>query len=178
MKKSNVAKSALSLLLVSLMLMTSACSATSTQLLDAAVAAADATVVVLSTTGVVPPQDQAYVSAILDGLNFATQELGSKKSTMQIAVDIVNQFKNVEIPDLTGLTPAQVKQIQALAAAVAAFLQPFEQIIASSQTPAIHAQYAVQPKLTLELRLHLFELRHKIAGIEKRASKVFSGLSK
>jgi len=179
MKTSVVAKSALSLLLVSLMLATSACSTNGTELLDAAVAAADATVAVLSTTNLIPPQDQAYVSAVLDGLNFATQELGSKKSSLQIAVDIVNQFKNAAVPDLTGLSPAQAEQVKALATAVAAFLTPFEQIVpAAGQAPALQATLSVQPKLTIELRFHLFELRHKIAGIQKRALHVFLSLAK
>ena len=179
MKTSVVAKSALSLLLVSLMLVTSACSVSGTELLDAAVSAADATVAVLSTTNLIPPQDQAYVSAVLDGLNFATQELGSKKSSLQIAVDIVTEFKNAVVPDLTGLTPAQSEQVQALAAAVAAFLTPFEQIVpAAGQAPALQTKLSVQPKLTLELRFHLFELRHKIAGIQKRALQVFVSLAK
>jgi hypothetical protein len=180
MKTSVVAKSALSLLLVSLMLVTtSACSVSGTELLDAAVSAADATVAVLSTTNLIPPQDQAYVNAVLDGLNFATQELGSKKSSLQIAVDIVTQLKNAVVPDLTGLSPAQAEQVKALAAAVAAFLTPFEQIIpAAGQTPAFQNQLSVQPKLTLELRFHLFELRHKIAGIQKRALHTFLSLAK
>jgi hypothetical protein len=174
MKTSVVAKSALSLLLVSLMLVTSACSVSGTELLDAAVSAADATVAVLSTTNLIPPQDQAYVSAVLDGLNFATQELGSKKSGLQIAVDIVTEFKNAVVPDLTGLTSAQSEQVKALAAAVAAFLTPFEQVVpAGGQAPAFQNKLSGQPKLTLELRLHLFELRHKIAGIQKRALHVF-----
>jgi hypothetical protein len=174
-----VAKSALSLLLVSLMLVTSACSVSGTELLDAAVSAADATVAVLSTTDLIPPQDQAYVNAVLDGLNFATQELGSKKSSLQIAVDIVNQFKNAVIPDLTGLSPAQAEQVKALAAAVAAFLTPFAQVVpAADQAPAFQTKLSEQPKLTLKLRLHLFELRHKIAGIQKHASHTFSNLDK
>jgi len=179
MKTSVVAKSALSLLLVSLMLATGACSTSSTELLDAAVAAADATVAVLSTTNSIPPPDQAYVTAVLAGLNFATQELGSKKSSLQIADDIVTQFKNVEVPDLTGLTPAQAEQVEALAAAVAAFLTPFQQIAAAAgQAPAFQTKLSVQPMLTLELRFHLFELRHKIAGIQKRALHVFLNLAK
>lgn len=177
MKTSIVAKSALSLLLVLLLLATNACSSSSTELLDAAVAAADATVAVLSTTNTIPPSDQTYVTAVLAGLNFATQEVGSNKSSLQIAIDIVNQFKSVVVPDLTGLTPAQAQQVQALSAAVAAFLTPFEQLaVASGQAPAFQKKLGVQPKLTLKLRFHLFKLRHKIAGIQKRASHAFSSL--
>jgi hypothetical protein len=179
MKTSVVAKSALSLLLVPLLLVTSACSVSSTELLDAAVAAADATVAVLSTTNNIPPQDQEYVTAVLSGLNFATQEMGSGKSRIQIAVDIVNEFKSVVAPGLAGLTPAQAQQVQALSAAVAAFLTPFERLIpAAGQAPAFQKKLTVQPKLTLDLRFHLFELRHKIAGIQKRASRAFSRVAK
>jgi hypothetical protein len=179
MKTSVVAKSALLLLLVSLLLVTGACSVGDTQLLDTAVSAADATVVVLSASSTIPAQDQAYVSSVLVGLNFATQELGSNQSSLQIAVAIVNQFKNVEVPDLTGLTPAQSEQVEALAAAVAAFLAPFEQLIpAANQAPAFRTQMNAVPKLTLDLRIHMFELRHKIAGIQKRASHAFSILSR
>lgn len=181
MKISIVAKSALSFLMASLLLITSACSVSNTQLLDAAVAAADATVAVLATTNNIPPQDEAYVNAVLDGLNFATQELGSQKTSVQIAVDIVNQFKAVEVPDLTGLTPAQARQMQALAAAVAAFLVPFEQLAAANPAPvaaAVRAEHNDRPKLTLAVRIHLFETRHKIAAIEKRAAHVFANLAK
>lgn len=167
------AKGAVALIVIFSFLGNTACSVGSTQLLEAAVAAADAAVAGLSASGVVPAQDQAYVKAILDGLSFATTELGSKKPPAQIAADIVNQFANVELPDLTGLTPQQVAELKALAAAVVAFLGPFEAVVAANQpgAPAI-AIFPESYQLSLRERVHLISMHHHISTLEKQVGKI------
>lgn len=166
MNKWMTAKSAVALVVIFSFIGNTACSANGTRLLDAAVSAADATVAVLAASGVVPAQDEAYVKAILDALNFATQELASDKTPTQIAIDIANQFKNVELPDLTGLTPQQVSEMQALAAAVAAFLQPFRALAAANQSPTI-ALLPISFQMTFTERLHLMSVHRHINRLEK-----------
>lgn len=166
------AKSAVALLVILCFLGNTACSASSTEILDAAVAAADAAVAGLSAGGLVPAQDEAYVKAVLDALNFATQELASKRNPAQIAIDIANEFRNVELPELTGLTPQQITEMQALAAAVATFIEPFLVLAANPPgSPAI-TMYPVGFQLTWTQRLHLMLVRRHVSRLQQTVQTI------
>ncbi len=175
MNKWMTAKSAVALVVILSFLGTTGCSASSTQLLDVAVAAADAAVAALSASAVIPAQDDAYVTAVLDGLTFATQELASKKTPAQIATDIANEFKNIILPDLTGLTPQQVVDMKALAAAIAAFIAPFESLAAQSQagSPAV-TMFPVSFQLTFMERVHLLSVRRHISSLKKTMEAIIT----
>ena len=138
--------------------------------IDSALAAADA--FIAASGQVIPPPYNTYVTAALDGLNFVAGELQQTPALpiSQVIKDALAKLLPLEVQDLTGLNPQQIKYYQAFANAILAVLNVI-QAQAAPAKPAVSGK-AVNANVIEIGWVGRMEIRSRQERIAKLRAKI------